>query len=107
MSKLNAMLMWLPALLLTAALQAGSVQEVDPAIQTLVERFFAAQQAEDADAYLALWSTSARKPPREQLEYIFSSGDDHFTDVGVVRATIDGETARVRVTATRTRTTLA
>ena len=104
MSKLNAMLMWLPALLLTAALQAGSVQEVDPAIQTLVERFFAAQQAEDADAYLALWSTSARKPPREQLEYIFSSGDDHFTDVGVVRATIDGETARVRVTATRTRT---
>ena len=79
-------------------------QDVDPALQAITERFFATQQAEDVDGYLALWSRSASKPTAEQLRFVFASGDDVFTDVAVLRATITGETARIRVTATRART---
>jgi len=79
-------------------------QEVDSALQALTERFFSTQQAEDVDAYLALWSRSASKPTAEQLRFVFASGDDLFTEVSVVRASVIGETARIRVGVTRART---
>src|SRR5687768_2138181 len=101
------MLRALSVLVLSLAIQVpGPAQEIDPAFQSLAERFFAAQQAEDTTAYLALWSRSAAKPKLEQLQFIFASGDDVFTEVSVVRAQVASETARVRVTATRSRTDL-
>ena len=81
--------------------------EVDPALQALVQRFFETQEAEDAEAYLALWSASAPGRPRpEQLKFIFDSGDDEFTNVVITRAMVSDETARVRVMTTRVRTDL-
>lgn len=103
---------WVSILLLTTALQAASAQEVDlgihvdPGIHAVVERFFAAQQAEDVDAYLALWSSAAAKPSADQLRFVFTSGDDTFTSIAVMRATVSGLTARVRVSAIRARTDL-
>ena len=95
----------LSSLLLSLALQSVvPVQEIDPAFQALAERFFATQQAEDVDGYLALWSKSATKPMAEQLRFVFGSGDDIFTSVAVVRANVVGDTARVRVSANRERT---
>ena len=99
------MLRVVPAVLLALTLQApAAVQEIDPAFQTLAQRFFATQQAEDVDGYLALWSRSADKPKVEQLRFVFNSGDDVFTDIAVLRARVDGDTARLRVSATRART---
>lgn len=95
----------LSTLLLTVAIQsAPPAQEVEPAFQVLAERFFATQQAEDVEGYLALWSRTAQRPTPDQLRFIFGSGDDTFSDVSVARATVIGETARIRVSATRSRT---
>lgn len=75
----------------------------DPEIRAAVEKFFAAQVAEDADAYFALWSRAAQKPRAEQLTFIFDSGDDVFTDIAVTRVSQANGQARVRVTAMRER----
>ena len=48
----------------------------DPALRAAVGRFFAAQVAEDIDAYLALWSSTAQRPSLEMLKFVFESGDD-------------------------------
>lgn len=86
---------------------AGFRQEIDPGLKTAVDRFFATQVAEDADAYLALWSKTAKRPEAAQLKYIFDSGDDRFLDLEITRATVTGETARVRGSITRVRTALS
>ena len=101
---MSGMIPWLAALLLVSAVQAGPA--VDPQVRGVVERFFAAQQAEDVEAYLALWSRSARRPSADQLRFIFDAGDDQFLDVAVVRATVAADTAHVRVRTTRVRTDL-
>ena len=77
----------------------------DPALRAAVEQFVATQQREDADAYLALWSESARRPERAMLQYIFDSGDDEFSNVAVVRVVRSGDVVRVRVSAERDRST--
>lgn len=83
---------------------AGGPPAVDEAeIRTAVEKFFAAQVAEDADAYFALWSRTAQKPRAEQLKFIFDSGDDVFTDIAVTRVSSANGQVRVRVTAVRER----
>ena len=82
----------------------AAAPEVDPGLRAVVERFFETQQAEDLDGYLALWSTGSPRPPREQLQYIFDSGDDEFSGLAIVRAMVSGDSARVRVTVTRLRT---
>lgn len=84
--------------------QPASTPEADPALQALTERFFSTQQVEDVDGYLALWGRSASRPGVEQLRFVFASGDDVFTDVSVLRATVTGDSARIRVGANRTRT---
>ncbi|HEY0872479.1 MAG TPA: tetratricopeptide repeat protein, partial [Vicinamibacterales bacterium] len=99
----------IPALILCLSLQtaqAPAASEVDPAIQAVVRRFFETQQAEDVQGYLALWSATATRPQAAQLRFIFEAGDDLFSDITIVSATITGNTARVRVTATRQRTDL-
>jgi tetratricopeptide (TPR) repeat protein len=82
----------------------AAAPEVDPGLRAAVERFFETQQAEDLDGYLALWSSRSPRPPREQLQYIFDSGDDEFSGLAIVRAMVSGDAARVRVTVTRLRT---
>ncbi|HJR59572.1 MAG TPA: tetratricopeptide repeat protein [Vicinamibacterales bacterium] len=100
------MLYLLATLLLAVALQATASQAVDPALQNLVNRFFETQQTEDVEGYLALWSSKAARPTAEQLKFVFASGDDTFLDVSISQATVSGDSARLRVTATRVRTDL-
>lgn len=76
----------------------------DPAVRAAVVQFFAAQEAEDAEAYLALWSRSAQKPRPEQLKFIFDSGDDKFHDIEIVRVAPLGDLVRVLVKVGRART---
>ena len=103
----------MPALRIALAwlLSAGLVQgvpvpqePVDPALASAVARFFAAQEAEDVEAYLALWSAKARRPRLEMLKYVFETGDDRFSDVRVTRVMPLGDHMRVRVAALRERT---
>jgi tetratricopeptide (TPR) repeat protein len=76
----------------------------DPELRAAVERFFLTQQTEDVDAYLALWSATVRPPSRDQLQYIFNSGDDAFSEIAVVKVTPAGDRVRIRVSAVRDRT---
>lgn len=76
----------------------------DPALRAAVERYFATQEAEDAAAYLALWSRKVDRPKLEQLKYVFDSGDDTFTGITILRAIPSGDRMRARVTARRSRT---
>lgn len=99
----------LAGLCVAGLLQAGTVQAPaeaadDPRIRAVVEAFFRAQEAEDADTYLALWSEQARKPTREQLDYIFKSGDDRFTGIAIRRVVPVGDLRRVQVSVMRERT---
>src|SRR5688500_11065449 len=91
------------ALFVQAAGQTRTTVD-DPEVRTAVERFFAAQQREDAAGYFALWSTRAQRPRPEQLTFVFESGDDTFADVTISRVTAVGERVRVQVEATRSRT---
>ncbi len=79
-------------------------EAVDPALRSAVERFFAAQEAEDVDGYLALWSATAQRPPAHQLKFIFDNGDDKFGDLVIERVVVMGPTARVRLRISRVRT---
>ena len=98
----------MPRLLIMLVLAlTGTGQEVDEGLKAAVEKFFAAQAAEDTDAYLALWSRTAKRPAAFQLQYVFDSGDDQFTGLEITRAVIEGETARVRGSITRVRTPTA
>lgn len=75
-----------------------------PELRAAVEHFFAAQEAEDVDGYLALWSKRAQRPHVHQLKYVFDSGDDKYTDITLGRIIVAGDRARVRVSAVRERT---
>ena len=77
----------------------------DPALRAAVEQFFAAQQAEDVNAYLALWSASVRPPTPEQLKYVFDAGDDTYSEIAILATYPASDRVRVRVRATRDRTT--
>jgi tetratricopeptide (TPR) repeat protein len=83
---------------------AGLPTPDDPALRAVVERFFATQEAEDVDGYLSLWSAKAERPRREQLQYIFESGDDKFRDLTMQRVGGTGDSVRVRVSVMRSRT---
>jgi tetratricopeptide (TPR) repeat protein len=89
-----------------ALLTLQSVQGVipDPALLSVVDRFYETQEREDIEGYLELWSRTASRPTVEQLRFIFESGDDRFADLRITHATVDGARARVRLEVTRTRT---
>lgn len=87
-----------------AAPTSAQAPEVDPALRSVVERFFATQESEDAAAYMALWSAKGNRPRPEQLKYVFESGDDRFSMIDIVSARVMGDTARVRVRVLRERT---
>jgi tetratricopeptide (TPR) repeat protein len=92
----------LAALILLSLLAFGQ-DTVDPLLRSAVEQFFAMQEAEDANGYLALWSKSANRPQLHSLKFIFDTGDDKFLDLEITRAAVTGDTARVRVSVTRVR----
>ncbi len=94
------------SLLLVASLTAVAGRQAvdDPALRAAVERYFATQEAEDAAGYLALWSKTAARPTAAQLQYVFESGDDKFSDISIASVIPTASGARVRVTATRERT---
>ncbi len=97
------------AFVLLAFLLAGSgrQQPLDPALRSAVEQFFATQEAEDLDGYLALWSSTVTKPLPDQLRFIFDSGDDKFIDLQFDRVDATDRLAHVRVSVTRARTSSA
>jgi tetratricopeptide (TPR) repeat protein len=83
---------------------AGGGQGIDdPALRAAVDRFFATQEAEDIEAYLALWSRTAQRPRPEQLKFIFTTGDDKYSGISLISAVSSGDRVRVRVSATRDR----
>ena len=86
---------------------AGRQQPLDPSLRSAVEQFFATQETEDLDGYLALWSASVKKPLPDQLRSIFDSGDDKFLDLQIDRVDATESLARVRVSVTRARTSTA
>jgi tetratricopeptide (TPR) repeat protein/CHAT domain-containing protein len=89
---------------LTAA--AGRQGVDDPQLRAAVELFFATQEAEDVAGYLSLWSTTAQRPPADQLKFVFDSGDDKFSEIAIVsvfKVVPAGDRVRVRVSATRDR----
>src|SRR4051812_12120159 len=75
----------------------------DPALRAAVEKFFSMQAAEDVAGYLALWSTTAKRPTAEQLKYVFESGDDTYSEISIIRIFPSGDRVRVRVNAVRDR----
>ena len=77
---------------------------VDPQLEAAVQQFFALQQAEDVDGYLALWSSTAKRPTVEQLKFVFASGDDTFADLSIVAVVPTGDRVRVIATVQRERT---
>lgn len=89
----------------TPAPPAPAQDPIDPALGAAVEKFYATQEAEDVEGYLALWSAKARRPDMAaQLKFIFESGDDKFSDLEIQRVVLLNDQARVRVRITRTRT---
>jgi tetratricopeptide (TPR) repeat protein len=97
--------MLVAAVLIAVSVQSAASQPVeDPALRTAVERFFAIQEAEDIQGYLALWSRTVTPPRIESLKFIFDTGDDKFSDIRIVRATPSGDRMRARVAARRQRT---
>lgn len=96
-------------LLLALAIMAVAPPQTadDPAIRAAVERFYAMQEAEDIDGYLALWSATARRPQAAQLKFIFDSGDDKFSDIVITRVTPVRDQVVVRLTVARQRTSTA
>ena len=92
------------ALALGVAIFAAQADTVDPALRVAVERFYATQEAEDVDAYLSLWSSSAERPRPEQLKYVFDSGDDKFSQITITSVRTRGAFTLVRVSVTRDRT---
>ena len=75
----------------------------DPSIRAAVERYYKALEAEDGDAYLALWSTSAERPQRQSLDFLFRSIDDRFFDIQIDRAVVANDRLRVRLSFRRER----
>ena len=92
---------------LAVAAFASQADTVDPGLRSAVERFYATQEAEDVDAYLSLWSATAERPQRQQLKFIFDSGDDKFSQITITSVRSRGAVTIVRVSVTRDRTTTA
>jgi tetratricopeptide (TPR) repeat protein/CHAT domain-containing protein len=91
-------------LALAVGVLAPQAEVVDPALRSAVERFYATQEAEDVDAYLSLWSSTAERPRPEQLKYVFDSGDDKFSQITITSVRPRGALTVVFVSVTRDRT---
>ena len=91
--------------LVVGALGSASAQVADdPTILAAVERYYKALEAEDIDAYLALWSRSAQKPQVESLKFLFDFADERYSEIEILRAVTVGDRVRVRISLRRERT---
>jgi ketosteroid isomerase-like protein len=92
-----------------APLTAPPQAEVGPEeaeVRAAVQQYFDAQARHDVDAAVAVWSASANpRPTREAYATVFGTGEDSFI-VTIQRVAIQGNEARVRVLAVRTRLTM-
>ena len=78
----------------------------EEAVRSTVQQYYDAQALKDPDKALAFWSASASpRPTREAFVAVFGEGEDQFT-INVERVLIQGNEARVRVLAVRTRVTM-
>jgi tetratricopeptide (TPR) repeat protein len=93
------------SLALVLALFSGTTAQIldDPSVRAVVDRYYRAIEAEDIDAYLALWSKTAA-PQRQSVEFLFKFIDDRFSDIQITRAIIVQGRLRVRVSLRRERT---
>ncbi|MGH9409431.1 MAG: tetratricopeptide repeat protein, partial [Vicinamibacterales bacterium] len=90
--------------LLPLAQQPTPVQSDEDVLRGRVQAYFEAQAAKDADLALSFWSASASpRPTRETFQTVFGPGEDRYTVV-IQGIAIDGDDARVRVSAERVRT---
>ena len=89
---------------LAVAIFAPQADVVDPALRVAVERFYAAQEAEDVAAYLSLWSSAVERPRPDQLKFVFESGDDKFSQITITSVRTRGALTVVYVSVTRDRT---
>jgi len=78
----------------------------EQAVRAAVQQFFDAQARRDPDAAAAFWSAAAMpRPTRESYVAVFGPpAEDSFT-IDIQSVKLDGDQARVRVVATRTRLT--
>ncbi len=76
----------------------------DPALEAAVQRYYATQEAEDINAYLAQWSKTAKPPTPDQLKFVFESGDDKYSEIVIAAVRPAGDRLRVRTSAVRERT---
>lgn len=93
----------IPLLLALVASRPLQLAE-DPSVRAAVERYYKALEAEDIDAYLALWSKSAERPQRQSLEFLFRSIDERVFDIQIDRAIVATDRLRVRLSLKRERT---
>ena len=80
-------------------------EPIDPALDAAVHRYFETQESEDVAGDPSLWGSAAQRPSPAMLQFVFSAGDDCYSDIAVLRVVATPEGARVRVTAMRERTT--
>jgi tetratricopeptide (TPR) repeat protein len=93
------------SLALVLSLSSGRTAQVldDPSIRAAVESYYKALEAEDIDAYVALWSKTAA-PQRQSVEFLFKFVDDRFFDIQITRAVIVQDRLRIRLSLRRERT---
>lgn len=91
--------------LVAAAAPLAAQPAPDPALEAAVQQFFALQQAEDVDGYLALWSKAAKRPTADQVKFVFDSGDDKYSEIAIVSVVPAADRVRALVSVVRERTT--
>jgi tetratricopeptide (TPR) repeat protein len=91
--------------LFVSCLASLAQEPIDPSLRAAIERFYATQQAEDLDRYLALWASTSQRPQPPQLRHIFDSGDDQFSGLTILRVNSLGDRTVVRASVIRDRTT--
>jgi tetratricopeptide (TPR) repeat protein/CHAT domain-containing protein len=79
--------------------------EIEPELDAAVHRYFETQEKEDVPGYMEMWSSTVQRPSPAMLRFIFDAGDDQYSEITILRATRTDEGARIRVGATRARTT--
>ena len=97
--------LWSASGVLIAALLTTPGQAVDEAaVRAAVVRYYRAIEAEDAAAYLSLWSSGTHRPLPESVKFLFEWVDDRFHEIEVLRSVQVGARLRVRVRVRRERT---
>ena len=93
----------LSLLLFPQAAAGPAPATLDRSLHAAIVQFYAAQEAEDVPAYMALWSAKGERPQLISLKTVFDAVDDRFTDLTVVRVLPSPASVRVDINVTRHR----